>query len=235
MTQFRPGSLSGRQIRQTFASLNHPAVTWSARALDEMAELWDGLEAVRSNANPLNTAERRAADFLKHHEATTKRAREVVDRAVQSIAQLEQDTLSAARAKLGLDRVPPHAAEIRAALRAMPQAERDKAMSDALAAGDVELLTACMGSHSVLTGKFTVPLDTQLRALIETQCPEVAACREAVEQLGTALSIGYKSFEASANNMRDRGAESRAIEGAEAAAKAESQLAAAIRGASDAA
>lgn len=232
MTQFRPGSLSGRQIRQTFASLNHPAVTWSARALDEMAELWDGLEAVRSNANPLNTAERRA---VKHHEATTKRAREVVDRAVQSIAQLEQDTVSAARAKLGLDRVPPLAAEIRAALRAMPQAERDKAMSDALAAGDVELLVSCMGAHPVLTGAFTIPLDVQTRALIETQCPEVAACREAVEQLGTALSVGFHAFEASANNMRDRGAESRAIEGAEAAAKAESQLAAAIRGASDAA
>jgi hypothetical protein len=230
MTRTRHPALSSRAARQSLGHVSHPAATWIARSIDDLSSLYDGLAAVRAAQNPLHTQEKRALDYKQKFEAAQIRSKEIIDRAVEQMANYQADVEAAARSKAGLDRPVPHASEIRAALRSMTQAERDKAMGDSLAAGDTEPLLACMGANPILTGRFTTPMEVHLKLLMETAAPELVQARADLEAMGNHLSMAASAFRTSTESMRDLNAEERGEQGEQLAADAERKLAAAMAG-----
>ena len=230
MTIKRPATLSSRAAYASLSHCNHSAVTGITRAIDQLAGLYDGLASVRAAQNPMHTAEARAQAYKKQFEAAQKRAEEILRGAVGDMASFQADAESAARTKAGLDRSVPHAAEIRSALRNMTQAERDKAMSDSLAAGDTEPLLSCMGANPILTGRFTTPMEVHLKLLMETAAPELVQARADLESMGNHLSVAAGAFRKASEAMRDLNAEQRGEQGEQLAAEAERKLAAAMAG-----
>lgn len=230
MTPTRHPALSSRAARHNLSHVAHPAALWIARSIDELAGLYDGLAAVRAAQNPMHTAEARAKDYKQRFEAAQKRAEEVLRRGIEQMASFQADAEDAAREKAGLNRTVPNAAEIRSALRSMTQEDRDKAMSDSLAAGDTEPLLACMAANPILTGRFTTPMEVHLKLLMETAAPELVQARADLEAMGNHLSVAAGAFRKGTEAMRDLNAEERGEQGEQLAAEAERKLAAAMAG-----
>jgi hypothetical protein len=230
MTIKRPATLSSRAARTGLAHCKHFAATGIAQAIDQLGGLYDGLAAVRAAQNPMHTAEARAQAYKKQFEAAQKRGEEILKRGVDQMVSFQADAEDAAREKAGLNRSVPHAAEIRSALRNMTQAERDKAMSDSLAAGDTEPLLSCMGANPILTGRFTTPMEVHLKLLMETAAPELVQARADLEAMGNHLSVAAGAFRKASEAMRDLNAEQRGEQGEQLAAEAERKLAAAMAG-----
>lgn len=230
MTRNKPAALSSRAARASLSHVDHVAAIWVSRSIDDLSSLYDGLAAVRAAQNPLHTAEKRALDYKAKFDAAQKRSKEILDRAMSYIADFQLDAENAAREKAGLNRTVPYAAEIRAALRSMTQEDRDKAMSDSLAAGDTEPLLACMSASPILTGRFTTPMEVHLKLLLDTAAPEYVQAQEDLETMANHLSVAAGGFRVGTETMRDLNAEERGEQGEQLAAEAERKLAAAMAG-----
>jgi hypothetical protein len=98
---------------------------------------------------------------------------------------------------------PAEAAEIRAALRAMPQAERDRTISDAIERGDAAVIASVQRVSPLLIGPLTVPVESLTNLYLDRHAPEMRSQLEAVEAAATNLSFAASAFKRAAEDMRD--------------------------------
>ncbi|MBL8599765.1 MAG: hypothetical protein JNL14_18680 [Devosia sp.] len=234
-TQIRHPSLSSKAAR---AALDHlPATIYSGvfATIDNLASLYDGLAAVRANADPTKTREHNASAYKQKFEAAKEQARNVLQDRVAALVDYEAKVIADAHAKAGIDKRPPHADAIWQALRSMDQDARDAAVLDAVNRGDRVVMASIVHSPTpLLTGNFTVPIKTSVEHFLDTHTPELHEERENIETALTFLNNAAGAFKTSTEKMRDLAAEERAATGAVAAKKADAALEAAMKGAAPA-
>src|SRR5690606_37866096 len=83
----------------------------------------------------------------------------------------------------------------------------------------------------LLTGTFTVPVETTIEHFLSLNAPELGEERENIETALTFLNNAAGAFRTTTEKMRDLAAEERAEAGSAAAKEAEAALQAAMRGA----
>jgi hypothetical protein len=113
-------------------------------AIDQLGALYDGLEAVRVNQDPLRTPESNAIAYRQNFDAATAKARAVIEANLNSLVDLQGRVIQGAHQEAGLDVIPAEAAEIRQALRALPQDKRDAEIGRAIERGDAAVIASVM-------------------------------------------------------------------------------------------
>ena len=189
---------------------------------------------LHANPDPQHTRQGWALKFAKTRAGALENAKRGAVRIAGELSDLERQLRSEAEIKAGLHKPlgASEAAEIRMALRAMSQKERDAAIVAAAEQGDVMLLRALRESPSrVLTGNIGVPLEEMIDMIVHRENPELQSDLDAISEAQTRLELGCAAFTAGTHKMRDLAAEDEAAAQAEAVRKAEAALAAVQSGA----
>lgn len=227
----RPATVSSTGARQRIGHLSDPVFGKTLNTLDQMAAIYDGVLAVRENQSPLNTREANAAAYKKAADAAIDRAHEVAARLGQEIAGRMATLSIEAEKKAGIFTELPGSAEIRAALRGMPQKDRDRAVMEALKNDDHVFIAAVIHAPSpVTTGKITTPRDTLIKEFVARANPTLESEMADLEFAMQSIILANDGFQKGARDLRDIGAEQRAVTEGAAAAKANGKLAAAMQG-----
>lgn len=230
-TTIRHPSLSSAAAREALDHVSNPVYDGLFNTIDNLASLYDGLEAVRHNADPTQTAEANAIAYKRKYDGVKEQAQKLIDNRVAAIVAHEAKVVADANAKAGLDKRPPQADAVWATLRGMTQKDRDAAVLDAINRGDRVVIGAIVHSLSpLLTGTFTVPIETTVEHFLSMHAPELAEERENIETALNFLSNAAGAFKQTTEKMRDLAAEERAERGAAAAKEADAVLQSAMRG-----
>lgn len=172
-------------------------------AIDRIGGLYDAIRQVHEAVNPHETIEARAMRYEKQFNKTVTEARRIAEQAGALLDTFSQSVRGRAVERAGLSSQPVDGAEIRSALRAMPQEERDKAINAAFERGDVEVLSSIFGRNPVTWGGTTKPLDKQFQLHIEMAAPELVHEREALDKTTEGLTLAVDTFVKSAEKWRD--------------------------------
>jgi hypothetical protein len=172
-------------------------------AIDRIGGLYDAIRQVHEAVNPQETVEARAMRYEKQFQNTVAEARNTALKAGEFLDSYARSIYSQAIEKAGLSVQSVDGPEIRSALRAMPQAERDKAVNEAFKRGDVEVLSSIYGRNPVTWGGTTKPLDKQFQLYVETAAPEMVQEKEALDKTMEGLTLAVDTFVASAEKWRD--------------------------------
>lgn len=234
-TTIRHPSLTSKAARDALDHVTGSIYDGDA-TIDNLASLYDGLAAVRANADPLKTREANAIAYKQRFDAAKEQAQTLLQSRVQAVVAYEAKLIADAHAKAGIDKRPPQADAIWQTLRGMNQKERDGAVLDAINRGDRVVIAAIVHSPSpLLTGSFTVPVEMTIEHYLSTHAPEQGEERENIETALTFLNNAAGAFRTTTEKMWDLAAEERAEEGSAAAKQAEAALQAAMQGARPAA
>lgn len=198
-------------------------------SLNRLAGIWEGLDAVRHAADPLLTPEARALRYKQSFEKATAVATEEVRATANKLLDTKSKLLHDARGRAGLLADYGNAAELRAVLRAMPQAERDAAITHAAAIGDAAVMTAIQ-THELLIGATTVPVKVITDTFIAERAPEQLAQVADLDAAIEHLELAYGQFSRSVEGMRDLQLERAGDDEAKAAREADAKLGLALQG-----
>lgn len=180
-----------------------PEIAKALGAIDSIGGLYDGLRRVHETENPNETPTARAMRFETQLKAADAKARKITDEAGAVLDSFAQSLKARALHEAGLSSQPISGPEIRASLRAMPQAERDKAIADAFERRDNEVLSSIYGQNRLLWGGTSKPLDKQFALYIDTVAPDVRADSEALDKAYEGLSLAVDTFVAAGEKWRD--------------------------------
>ena len=145
----RPGWFEG--IRRTAGKLALDGTLGAAeRAHTQMAQSWERLGKMRETQSPEHTQAQHLAALARTAEQTLQRNAEAADNARASIARRKSELMSEFKTHVGYNST--HAAELRDVLRNMKEADRNKAVQQAVQDGDGALLAAALDAHPLLTG-----------------------------------------------------------------------------------
>lgn len=230
VTKIRHPSLSSTSARRALGHRTEPVFSELHRTIDVLASLHDALAGVRANQSPLQTPEANAIAYRQKYEAATKRAGELVQAQIARLASWQIEREDAALKTAGLDRQPADAAEIRAALRAMSQKDRDQAISAAIERGEAGTIASVMAASPIVTGQITTPVATLTKLFLDKQVPSLAGDLKDIEAAFMSLRLASDAFESAAADLRDPAAEQRAVAGDLAAQAAARALGAAMAG-----
>ncbi|MEE4537560.1 MAG: hypothetical protein V2J51_03590 [Erythrobacter sp.] len=172
-------------------------------AIDNIGQLYDALSAAQKSVDPLETPQARAMRYETQYLKATAKGEEVLLGAMESLNNLAATIKQQALFQAGLTDPPASAQEIRASLRSMSQADRDKAIADAFESNDREVLASIYGNNRVTWGGTTNALDSQFEAYVERNSPDARANREAVSKAAEATNLAFDTFAKSANDWRD--------------------------------
>ena len=182
---------------------SRPEIAQALGTIDRMGGLYDAIRQVNEAVNPDETPTARAMRYEKQFNKTVAEARSAALKAGELLGSYEHSIRAQAISKAGLSSQPLDGPEIRSALRAMPQAERDRAVNEAFKRGDVEVLSSIHGRNPVTWGGTTKPLDKQFQLYVETAAPEMVKEKEALEKTFEGLSLAVDAFVQSAEKWRD--------------------------------
>jgi hypothetical protein len=197
--------------------------------IDQISDIFDGLVAVRETVNPSETEEARAVKYRDAHQRATARVDQLLQDAVGRLVDRERKLQADALARAELNRASPLAAEIRATLRGMSQADRDRAVTDAVASGNADVILAIQSIPEMLRGPLSVPVETTTRLFLEQTSPTLTADLADVSAALETLNLAAGAWRRAAEEMRDLPAERRADEGAEAQKMASWKLGVALQ------
>ncbi|WP_417309850.1 hypothetical protein [Devosia sp.] len=230
-TLIRHPSLSSKAARDALNHVSGGVYDGVLSTIDNLAALHDGLAAVRMHADPLQTPEANAMAYKKKFDSVKEQAEKLLHARVTALVQHEASVIADAQVKAGIDKRPPAADAIYQALRGMTQKERDAAVLEAINAGDRVVIAAIRHSPSpLLTGKFTVPVETTVEHYLNQHAPELHQEQENIESALHFLNLAAGGFWKSTGEMRDLAAEERAEQGSTAAKEADAALQAALQG-----
>ena len=226
-TRLRPPTLSSTAAREALAHRSEVEFKSTIHAIEKIGSLYDAVTTLHSTPDPALTKEGRAQRYKERHEKALQLTRDLVDRVAHDLGNLTQEAVQRAEAKAGLSRHLPHAeaAELRTALRSLPEAERNGAIVDAAKRGDVDVLLAVKDASPLLTGKIGVPVQTLIREYVERAAPELPALIKDAESAATHFELALDSFMTNTRKLRDPILEARAEEQAKAVAQAEADIA----------
>lgn len=197
-------------------------------ALDKLSAIWDGLDAVRTSADPTMTREAQALAYKSAFDKATTTATATVRATADQLLAAKNKAKSDAFGRAGLLADYKNTREIQSVLRGMKQSQREEAISQAIENGDHEIMAAIHTAHPLLIGPTTMPLDTMIGMFVEKQAPEEAAKVATIDGALEHLEMAYAQFAKSADKMRDRQAEADGEAGAKAAREATAKLALAV-------
>jgi hypothetical protein len=198
--------------------------------IDRLGSLYDALALARDAKSPEETAEARAIRYEKQFKAAYARARDLASEAATRLDAYADLATATALHKAGLDAEPSHAAEIRAALRAMPPEAREAAVSEAFARGDAEILASIRGKNKVLWGGVDAPLDQMFDLHLNKVDPDRANRIAAANEATQALTLAADAFVSAAEKWRDPVAFARGEQQAAGFSAAEAALSQALNG-----
>jgi hypothetical protein len=230
-TPIRHPSLSSKAARDALDHVSNPVFDGVFQTIDSLAALHDALAGVRANASPLQTPEANAIAYKKSFDSAQAQAKKLLEARMDSVMAYDAKVMADAHAKAGLNMRPAQADAICQALRSMTQKERDAAVMDAITRGDRVVIAAIKHAPTpLLTGTFTVPLETTIEHFLHEHTPELFEEQENIETALSFLNLAAGAFRSETEKMRDLIAEDRAERGSAAAKKAEADLQAAMRG-----
>jgi hypothetical protein len=187
----RPGAASRSEIAQTLT------------AIDRMGQLYDTLRAVNEAVNPEETPTARAMRYEKQFNNAVKKARDTALEAAGRLDFYAQTLETRALEVAGLASQPANASEIRSALRAMPEKDRDEAIKDAFDRKDASILSAIFRQTPLLWGGSKLPLDEAFKLYVREAAPDVVEEMESVSKVTEGLNLATDTFLKSAEKWRD--------------------------------
>lgn len=172
-------------------------------AIDRVGALYDALRDAQVAVNPQETPEARAMRYENQYNKSVAKARDIATEAGAQLDALAKTIDGQALFQAGLTSPPASAQEIRASLRSMSQADRDKAIADAFQRGDAEVLASIYGQNRVTWGGSSKPLDQQFKLYIDKAAPDAISNRQAVDKAFEGLTLAVDTFMKSADGWRD--------------------------------
>ena len=172
-------------------------------SIDRIGQLYDALHRAQNSVDPLESPQARAMRYERQYLQATAKGEEVLLGALEALNNLANTVKQQALLQAGLTDPPASAHEIRAALRSMSPADRDKAIADAFKNDDREVLASIYGHNRVTWGGTSKPLDGQFDVYVERNSPDARANREAVNKAAEHVNLAFDSFRKSADGWRD--------------------------------
>ena len=180
-----------------------PEISRTLGVIDRMAQLYDTLRAVNEAVSPEETSTARAMRYEKQFNSAVKKARDTALEAAGRLDFYAQTLETRALEEAGLASQPVNASEIRSALRAMPEKERDAAIKDAFDRKDASILSAIYRQTPLLWGGSKLPLDEAFKLYVREAAPEAMEDMEAVSKVTEGLDLATNAFLKSAEKWRD--------------------------------
>jgi len=187
----RPGADARSEISQTLG------------VIDRLGQLYDTLRAVNEAVNPEETPTARAMRYEKQFNHAVKKAKDTALEAAGRLDFYAQTLETQALEESGLASQPVNASEIRAALRSMPEKDRDAAIKDAFDRKDASILSAIYRQTPLLWGGSKLPLDEAFKLYVRDAAPDVMRDMEAVAKVTEGLNLATDTFLNSAEKWRD--------------------------------
>lgn len=230
-TRSTPPTLSSAAARSQFEERREPVFLGAINTVDQLAALYEGLQAVRESQSPLETREANALAYRQRYDAAVARAENLVRAPVERCVDFEASSKAAAMKAAGIAADPPRADEIRTALRSMSQADRDRAVTQAMDRGDAAVIAAIIHAPSpIVVGEFSIPLETMTAHFLDKANPHLAKDAEDFETAVETVKMAWDGFQRGARSLRDLPAEGRAEEGQARASAAAGRLSAVMQG-----
>ncbi len=210
----RPVTLSSKPLRRTLSHRAEVSAFSNAfDVLDALGASFDALVTLYQTPDPTRTIEAAAVKYRDQHKRAVERATEGTRRALDGLNNELFRRREAAIVKAGLRQPLTDAAasEIRSALRAMPMADRERAIRNAVANGDAALLQSVMDAPSkLLVGEHNVPVGELVEVMIDNADPDYRSFADDVEAVESLVGGGFVQFDKLTGGMRDIEAENRA-------------------------
>ena len=220
--------LSSAVMRKNFDHLDFSKS--AIMAIDQIGDIYDGIKEFRANPPPDMTRDGQEHHFRNSYANAMNTAETIVKSTREKLIAHESNLYKAARAKAGLERNrnDPELVEIRAALRGMSMADRDKALARALDTGDTSVIAAIQDVSSVLIGETTTALDTMTGLFIERANPTIRDDLANVANAIDTFELTVTAFTGEVEKLRDLEAEREADRHKEASKMAEAKLGLAV-------
>lgn len=229
VTRLRSPLLTNAISRPRLGHRAEPVFEALHATIDQLGNLYDGLDGVRENQSPLKTAEQNALDYRAKYDRARGRAEQLVKAQMQKLIDHQIAVETAANRSAGIHQDPALGQEIRAALRGMTQEARDRAIVKAFEAGEPTVIAAVIHSPTaILTGEITAPVKTLTEQFVEKANPGLRADLNDTESALEILGLAWDSYQKATADLRDKGAETRGEAGDAAAREAEATLAKAL-------
>lgn len=226
--KLKPALLSSKVARQQLAHrAQRHAYVRAFTAIDQLGGLHDALQRLHATPDPTLTKEARAMRYRKQFDTAMASSKSAAFAAVEALTQHEAEIKRDAEIKAGLHAAIPEAQlqEVRAALRALPESERDRVVREAARNCDVAVIRAIRdASTPLLTGKLSVPVEELVAVAVVAANPGI---EEELSDIHTALQLvdgAVSSFVKEAEALRDPVLETRAAEQQKAIAEAEEAI-----------
>ncbi|MFN3473839.1 MAG: hypothetical protein ACK4ZW_07315 [Blastomonas sp.] len=203
-----------------------PEISHALGGIDRIGSLYDAIRKVHEASNPHETPEARAMRYEKQYLSVVAETKKIAYEAAGKLDGFAESIRARALHEAGLTSQPLTGPEIRASLRAMSQADRDKAIHEAFESGDNEVLSSIYNHNRVTWGGTSKPLDVHFNLYIDKAAPDSVSDREALDKATEGLDLAVGAFLDSAKKWRDpltasKGfAQEKQYEQAEAALKA---------------
>lgn len=179
MKAMKPALLSSSNVRRLMQEGKREgsyAFIRTAQAVDELSRLHDALDSLHRTPNPSLTKEARAMKYRAQFTRAMEAGKASALAAVDALNAREAEIKKQAEVRAGLHSHIDAAtlAEVRNALRQLPQAERDAAIRDAAQRGDAAVIQAVRNAPSaLLTGHVGVPMESLLEMLVTRAAPDL--------------------------------------------------------------
>lgn len=171
--------------------------------IDQLGRLHDGLQASSASTSPTETPEARAMRVERQFQTAGAKAKQIATDAAARLERLTAGLETNAIEEAGLAKQSLNASEIRAALRGMKPAERDKAIEAAFENKDTEILSAVFQQNPILWGGNSMgALDVRFKLHINEAAPQAMAEMETVSKAMTSLEMATSAFIEASNGMR---------------------------------
>lgn len=170
--------------------------------IDQLGRLHDGLQASAISTSPTETPEARAMRIEKQFQSAGAKVKQLATAAAERLESLTKSLETSAIEEAGLAKQSLNASEIRAALRSMKPAERDKAIEAAFESKDTEVLSAVFKQNPILWGGSKDALDVKFKMHIHDAAPLAMAEMQTVSKAMTSLEMATGAFIEASNGMR---------------------------------
>jgi|GEM_PF-5073660 len=223
----RPPLMGSKIARRTLEGRQEREFHRLFELMDTIDRHYEALDTLHKTPNPNLTKEASAARYGEQYRKAHKMLGNMSVELSNDLASLESRLKSEAETKAGLNKPMTEAAqqEIRAALRSMPQKERDKTLREAALNGDVGILKSVReASTPFLYGGTSEPVESLIQQHMERAVPNLRSDLEAIEHANSHLKMSVDGFVRETEKMRDPILESSAEAQQESIRQAEAVL-----------
>jgi hypothetical protein len=227
MKNFKSTLLSPTVIRDRFSHRTEPEFLRAFRTIDDVSSSYDALKTLRETPDPTLSREGKALRFQTSYDKALKRVSASAQQTVAELSDLEERIKSDALKAAGLSDWLPEAQaqEIRAALRSMSPADREKVVQEAIAANDSATIRAITQSPTAfLYGGLKTPVNELVEVMLESASPGFKSRLDEVASATDFIAASVKTFATTTSDLRDRFAEELGAEQLAASKAAEAVL-----------